>query len=136
VNTYCGGKNISPDLEWENIPDGTQSFAIIANDIDSKKRGGFYNWILIDIPAYRTAISKNEKIKGSRILKNDYNEFRYGGPCSQKGIHKYNFTIYALNTDKLDVSNNDLPKDIEAKVSYHAIETAKLSGYFKKYENR
>lgn len=131
----CGGKNISPDFKWSEVPNGTKSFAIIAQDIDSKVRGGFYHWILIDIPANRTSVEKGENIPEARAMKNDYQQYGYTGPCPQYGEHRYSFTIYALDTEKLDVSDNDLPKDIEAKAAYHAIETAKITATYKKYGN-
>ena len=131
----CGGKDISPDLDWGEIPDGTQSFAIIVQDIDTKARGGFYHWILLDIPANRTSVARGENVVGARALKNDYQHYGYTGPCPQYGEHRYSFTVYALDTAKLDVTENDLPKDIEAKAAYHAIETAKLIGVYKKYGN-
>ncbi len=134
VKGSCGGKNVSPDLNWREIPEGTKSFAIIAQDMDTKTRGGFYHWILVDIPANRTSIAKGENIIGSRLLKNDYGNYGYTGPCPQYGQHRYSFTVYALDVEKLDVSENDLPKDIESKVAYHTIETAKLIANYNKYE--
>lgn len=131
----CGGKNVSPDLEWSEIPEGTKSFAIIAQDVDSRVRGGSYHWILVDIPSYRTSIATGENIPDARAMKNDYEQYGYTGPCPQYGEHRYSFTIYALDTEKLDVSDNDLPKDIEAKAAYHAIETAKITATYKKYGN-
>ncbi len=132
VKESCGGKDVSPDLDWGEIPDGTMSFAIIAQDIDTHATGGFYHWILIDIPADRTSIAKGENVLGARAIKNDYHQYGYTGPCPQYGEHRYNFTVYALDVHKLDVSDNDLPKDIEAKAAYHAIETAKITGIYKK----
>lgn len=31
----CDGTDISPQLQWENAPKGTKSFAIIADDPDA-----------------------------------------------------------------------------------------------------
>lgn len=128
----CGGKNISPDLKWTNIPEGTKSFAIIAHDPDAPVQGGWYHWIVIDIPKETTSIAKGEKIKGSKELKNDFLQIGYGGPCPPKGCHRYNFTVYALNTDKLEVTTKDLPKDIESKAAYHSIGQAVITGLYKR----
>ena len=37
----CDGQNISPELNWENIPDGTQSLALTFYNPDAPKGSGF-----------------------------------------------------------------------------------------------
>ena len=50
------GEDVSPQLAWSNIPDGTQSFAVICHDPDaplitSLGTYGFVHWVLYNIPA-------------------------------------------------------------------------------------
>lgn len=45
----CAGQNISPHLTWNNIPNGTKSFAVICEDPDAPD-GTFVHWILFNIP--------------------------------------------------------------------------------------
>jgi len=42
----CDGDDVSPHLNWENIPDGTQSIAIIMDDPDAP-RGTWGRWAII-----------------------------------------------------------------------------------------
>lgn len=113
----CDGKNISPELSWENIPAKTQTFALILSDIGAPS-GVFYHWVLYNIPANITKF--NEGIKqlpsGTRLGKNSWNKTEYNGPCPPKGAsHKYIFTLYALDT-KLT-----LPAGVDAKTLLETI---------------
>ena len=46
----CDGSDISVPLSWKNAPDGTKSFALIADDPDAP-RGTWVHWVMYDIPA-------------------------------------------------------------------------------------
>ena len=53
---YTGeGEDISPPLQWTNVPDGTRSFALICHDPDapvvSEGTYGFVHWVLYNISA-------------------------------------------------------------------------------------
>ncbi|HEY6326143.1 MAG TPA: YbhB/YbcL family Raf kinase inhibitor-like protein, partial [Candidatus Cybelea sp.] len=46
----CGGFDRSPELEWSGVPKGTKSFALIMHDPDAPIPGGFYHWVVYDLP--------------------------------------------------------------------------------------
>ena len=71
------GKNLNPELNWQDIPEGTQSFVVICHDPDvpslgddvnqpgrsvpaSLPRVDFFHWVLIDLPADKTHIQAGE----------------------------------------------------------------------------
>jgi len=101
----CKGKNISPDLEWNNPPAGTQSFAITVYDPDAPTGSGWWLWIVFNIPSEVRKLELGAgKLKSSLLPKQaiqsqtDFGQPGYGGPCPPEGDqpHHYHFRIYAL----------------------------------------
>ena len=54
----CEGADVSPALEWNAPPAGTQSFALIADDPDAPV-GTWVHWVLFDLPANLRALSRD-----------------------------------------------------------------------------
>ncbi len=130
----CDGGNVSPQLSWNNAPSNTKSFAIICHDPDAPRPNGWYHWLVVNIPNNVTSIQKGGKIQGSLETITDFGTSGYGGACPPvgHGKHRYNFTVYALNTDKLNVSQNTKPKDVENEVLNHAIAKSTITGLFER----
>ncbi len=98
----CDGDDISPPLQWENAPQGTQSFTIIAEDPDAPV-GIWVHWLLYNVPGEMTALPQGippdaELPDGSKHGKNSWGRPGYGGPCPPSGTHRYFFKLYALDT--------------------------------------
>jgi Raf kinase inhibitor-like YbhB/YbcL family protein len=111
----CSGANVSPALSWTGAPSGTKSFALIVHDPDAPTGvGGFTHWIIYNIPATTTALPKGAGSKGGTLpagavqATTSFGAPGYGGPCPPAGDkpHRYVFTLYALNTDKIDLPPN------------------------------
>lgn len=102
---YTGeGENVSPPLAWRDVPEGTQSFAIICHDPDaplvsSLGTYGFGHWALYNIPAETSTLSEGatEFTKG----RSDFGKLGYGGPMPPPGHgkHLYYFWILALGEE-------------------------------------
>src|SRR3954463_2669258 len=52
----CTGQNISPALEWSNVPAGTKSLALQVFDPDAPTGSGFWHWAVYDIPPTATGL--------------------------------------------------------------------------------
>ena len=98
----CTGENISPPLSWGNVPEGTKSIAVIADDPDAP-RGTWVHWVYYNIPASVTGLAENISrdarpgIGGEQGM-TAFRRIGYGGPCPPSGIHRYYFKIYALDS--------------------------------------
>lgn len=98
----CDGKDISPPLAWESVPDSTKSIALICDDPDAPM-GTWVHWVLYNLPANIKELPENiptQKIleNGAKQGTNDFRNIGYGGPCPPGGTHRYYFKIYALET--------------------------------------
>ena len=66
--------------------------------------------------------------------KTDYGIYGYGGPCPPvgHGIHKYTITIYALDVEKLDLTQDSNAAIVGFNINSHTIERASLVFYYKR----
>jgi Raf kinase inhibitor-like YbhB/YbcL family protein len=62
----CDGDDVSPDLSWEGVPEGTKSLALIADDPDAPA-GTWVHWVLYNIP-YDKKMLKEGIPKTDRLI--------------------------------------------------------------------
>ena len=137
----CNGKNLSPQLSWQGAPEGTKSFAVTAYDPDAPTGSGWWHWVLINIPAsvddLDTGAGKPEKgllPKGSQSFRTDYGTHEFGGACPPEGdkAHRYQFKVFALNTESLELSKDSSAALVGYYLNAHAIETATLEALYQR----
>ena len=94
------GEDVSPQLAWSRIPDGTRSFAVICHDPDapvvSSGGYGFVHWVLYNIPGSATGLAEGSP--DHTAGPNDFGKAGYGGPMPPNGhgTHRYFFWVLAL----------------------------------------
>ncbi len=135
----CSGQNVSPALKWSGAPADTKSFALLVHDPDAPTGGaGWWHWLVANIPASATQLAKDAgKADGSNLpfgcsqVDTDFGGPGWGGPCPPAGDrpHRYNFTLYALKVDSLDVSGASASL-VGYMINANAIGKAKLTGKF------
>jgi Raf kinase inhibitor-like YbhB/YbcL family protein len=123
----CDGRNISPQLSWEDVPEGTKSFALSVTDPDAV--GGWIHWFVHDISKELRDIERGSLPEGAKEVENDFGRRPYGGPCPPSGTHRYVFTIYALNTKHIEGLSK---RNFLDKAKKHSIVTAVLTGLYKR----
>lgn len=121
----CSGENFSVPLSWSGAPEGTQSFTLIMSDPDGQNWG---HWVQYDIPANVTELPEvvggpDIGVKGN----NDFNRLGYGGPCPPSGVHRYLFTLYAVDTI-LDLGQGAYDYELEIALEGHILAQAQLTG--------
>jgi Raf kinase inhibitor-like YbhB/YbcL family protein len=130
----CDGPDTSPDLRWGKPPDGTESFALIAEDPDAPA-GTWVHWVLYDLPATNREIPENipkerDLTTGARQGRNDFGRIGYGGPCPPPGPpHRYVFRLYCLDR-KLNLHAGATKAELEAAMEGHVLAEAKLVGKY------
>ena len=99
-------------MEWSGAPAGTKSFVLTVYDPDAPTGSGFWHWVMYNIPATVSALPRGAGVPGKEPAGavqagTDYGMPGYGGPCPPPGSkHRYVFTLYAVNTDKLQIPPN------------------------------
>ncbi|MGG6136084.1 YbhB/YbcL family Raf kinase inhibitor-like protein [Pantoea allii] len=100
-NAACTGDNVSPELNWSEIPAGTKSFALVMTDPVGAKGLGVTHMVAYNIAADRTAFAQGELTQGKGYTggKNSPGTAHYYGPCPPvgSGIHHYNFVLIATD---------------------------------------
>lgn len=137
----CSGDNKSPQLSWENAPEGTKSFAVTMYDPDAPTGSGFWHWLIFDIPSNVNELltnagntSLNLAPKGAIQSITNYGIKGFGGPCPPEGHgwHQYIITVYALKTDTLGLDDNTNPAVVGFNLWNQTLAKASIVAYYKR----
>ena len=132
----AGGDNLSPDLTWRDAPSGTKSYLILLHDPDAPTPAGFTHWCAFNIPASVTSLSTGASSEGmpagTRQGLNSYGMTQYGGACPPPGdaAHAYHLTLYALDTDALDVKEGTPAEQVVFMATQHILGKTGLVAHY------
>ncbi|HWB63980.1 MAG TPA: YbhB/YbcL family Raf kinase inhibitor-like protein [Chitinophagales bacterium] len=138
IDYTAKGKNISPPLQWGNIPQDARSLAVIVTDYDAPspnfKMFVASHWVLYNIPVsvsnLPAAISAAAlKQEGISVGKNYAGDHIYTGPNPPIGVHEYYFRIYALDFANLFLAN-DTRDELMHAMKGHILSYGELVGRF------
>jgi len=130
------GGNLSPPLQWDNVPHNTKSFVIICHDPDAPKKA-FTHWLLYNIPPDIRKLPEGVYAARKKPFtgvsgKNSFRNQGYDGPDPPPGkTHRYYFTIYALDTT-LDMKPGARKTEILDVMRGHILAEGSLMGRYKK----
>lgn len=126
----CDGNDISPQLRWSGTPAKTQSLALICEDPDAPA-GTWYHWVVYNIPNSVTELAQNASLPAeAKLGKNSWGRVQYNGPCPPaSSIHRYNFTLYALDI-ALPLSSGESAEAVLSAMQGHVLGKAIIMGVF------
>jgi Raf kinase inhibitor-like YbhB/YbcL family protein len=125
----------------------------------SLPRIDFFHWVLVDLPAHVTTVEAGEFAssvtprgkpgpeapQGARQGINDYtgwfagdkemagDYYGYDGPCppwNDEIPHRYVFTVYALDVDRLPVQGSFGGNDVRRAIERHVLAQAAITGRY------
>jgi Raf kinase inhibitor-like YbhB/YbcL family protein len=135
----------SPEMTWENVPEGTESFVLHVHDLDVARNNTTedqLHWLVWNIPASAQGLPAGLP-EGSPMADGSYQTsasgsvYRGPGAPASGPLHHYVFELYALDT-MLDVKPADDAFEnrrfvLEA-IQGHVIGKASYVGLFKRPE--
>jgi Raf kinase inhibitor-like YbhB/YbcL family protein len=127
------GDNKSPALSWTGGPAETKSFAIVLYDT----RYNMLHWVIWDIPStvkelpegLPSGFALTAPAGAHQAASMGSDPHAYYGPCSGGAFAgTYEYRLYALNKDKLDLTESSVGTDAQSAVEAAQLEKAVWAG--------
>lgn len=135
------GDNISPELSWTGLPEGTQQIALVMDDPVAPTPQPFPHWVAYNIPATATGLPENLS-KEAQVtdmpelagMINGVNGIRQTGyfgprPPADGKDHAYHFWVYALDT-ALELPEGLNKQQLQDAIREHIIGVGMLMGHY------
>jgi Raf kinase inhibitor-like YbhB/YbcL family protein len=127
---YTGeGRDVSPPLIWEGLPEGTKEIALICDDAHAPTPKPWVHWVVYKIPASVAGFREGSTQGGALEGNNDFGTLSYSGPMPPKGhgIHHYHFKVYALDAE-LEVAAGLAKDQLLEAMEGHVLDEGELLG--------
>lgn len=136
----CEGEDVSPALEWTDVPDNADTLTLIVDDPDAPGQT-FTHWVLFNVPGNATSLPGDLEVDAEfahadpvpREGANDFGDAGYGGPCPPPGDgpHRYFFRLYALDTT-LDLEQGTTKDRVIEAMNDHVVAETTLMGTYQR----
>jgi len=125
----CDGEDVSPKLNFSDVPDEAKSLVLIVDDPDAPM-GTFDHWITWNIAPDTDGIEEGGAVPIQG--KNHFNELRYRGPCPPPGpSHRYFFKLYAISKE-LELPEGATKQRVEEAMDGHILAKAEIIGTYQR----
>lgn len=134
-------EDLSPELVFEDIPAGTKSLVLIADDPDAPDPKApkylWLHWLVINLPADTKGLPEGVKQLPAKARAgiNDCDVEGWSGPRPPIGVHRYYFHLFALDTE-LTLSAGFKRADVEKAMKGHILAKAQTFGTYLLLANR
>jgi Raf kinase inhibitor-like YbhB/YbcL family protein len=103
-NPNCVGRNVSPQLSWSNVPEGTRSLVFFMVDPEGRAGAGVNHWVAYGVRPERGQFAEGEISQAPRDFvggRSTQGLDHYMGPCTPPGTtyHHYTFVVVATDLD-------------------------------------
>jgi Raf kinase inhibitor-like YbhB/YbcL family protein len=124
----CDDANQPVRLAWTGAPAKTRGYAVTMFDPDAPTGSGFWHWLVWDVPATATQLGATPPA-GAVTGTDDAGIDGYLGPCPPAGdiAHRYQLTVYALDTPSLGLPGTTPPALVAFTLSSHVLGYARLT---------
>jgi len=140
---YAGeGEDVSPELHWTNLPDGTKELALICDDPDAPGAEPWVHWVIYKIPSFLDHLPEGiartprpskpaDVLQGRNSWPSDNVGYRGPMPPPGHGKHHYHFRLYALDT-KLETERELTKKQLLELMQGHILAEAEFVGIYER----
>ncbi|MQA92570.1 MAG: YbhB/YbcL family Raf kinase inhibitor-like protein [Gemmatimonas sp.] len=136
------GRNISPPLEWRNLPEDTRQIAVVCEDHGAGNPPPWVHWVVYNIPGTATGLPENlpiyanapmpAEIAGAVQGENGWGRSIYRGPAPPLGqLHNYNFFVYALDAE-LDLPPGLTQQELMERIEGHVIGRGAIVPFYRR----
>ncbi len=137
---YTGdGQDLSPELAWSGVPEGTESLVLMLDDPDVS-RGAWVHWLLYDVPANASGlpegVPKIDKLENGAAQGlcwgvDRFTRIGYHGPSLPPGAtHRYVFKLYALAAP-LGLPPRATKQEVIKAMKWHVLAEGELTGTYR-----
>lgn len=133
---HAAPSNVSPQLAWSDLPEGTKSLAITCYDPDAPTAAGFWHWAAFNIPVTVSELPQGAgdltAIPGAVVLAGDSGARDYYGPQppAGHGPHRYLFAVHAVDVESLDIDPSATPTVLGFNLYFHSLARSILWGWY------
>jgi Raf kinase inhibitor-like YbhB/YbcL family protein len=94
----CDGANISPPLEWQNVPAKAAALILFVIDDETPGPNGGIRWVVGDINPSSKGVAAGKVPEGGIVGSDTQGKSGYGGICPPHGkTSRIQFVLYALS---------------------------------------
>ena len=138
ADAQVSGQDVSPQLSWSDVPEGTQSFTVTCFDPDAPTPSGFWHWVLVDLPADVTSLDTGAGADGADLpggafmCRNDMGAQAFAGAAPPEGdqVHRYYFVVHAVTEPTLGVDADATPAVVSFNLAFKTAGRAVLHGTY------
>ena len=133
----AGGQNVSPELSWTQVPDGSAQLLLVIEDIDAPTPKPFVHCVaLIDVSRSALepgALAADKPGTGVQVLRSGMGRGYLGPePIKGHGPHRYVFQLFALPAALTATPEQARPREVLGTVAGPVLARGRLTGTYER----